>query len=67
MIMQHGKTHLITAGGERKSNCPDHLKEDLLNLRQETNKEYLKDNRKKNEERKISNIATHCVYCGIRL
>ena len=61
------KTHLITTGGERKSNCPNHLKEGLLNLRQETNKEYLKDNRKKKEERKSSNIATHCVYCGIRL
>ena len=61
------KTHLIIAGGERKSNCPNHIKEDLLNLRQETNKEYLKDNRKKKEERKSSNIATHCFNCGIRL
>ena len=61
------KIHLITMGGGRKSNCPNHLKEDLLNLRQETNKEYLKDNRKKKEERKNSYIATHCVNCGIRL
>ena len=61
------KTHLTTTGGEMKSNCPDHLSEDLLKLKQETNKEYLKDNRKKKGERKSDNIATHCVKCRIRL
>jgi hypothetical protein len=61
------KTHLTTTGGNMKSNCPDHLSEDVLKLKLETNKEYLKDNRKKKEERKSDNIATHCVKCGIRL
>ena len=61
------KRHLTTTGGNMKSNCPDHLSEDVLKLKLETNKEYLKDNRKKKEERKSDNIATHCVKCGIRL
>ena len=48
-----------------KSNCPDHLSEDVLKLKLETNKEYLKDNRKKKEERKSDNIATHCIKCRL--
>ena len=41
------KSKVISTGGERKGICPNHIKKDLLNLQQETNKEYLKDDREK--------------------
>ena len=61
------KTAAKTTVTANKGICPNHIWADLKGLPQETNKQYLRQNRKKKEERTNENIATHCLLCGIEL
>jgi hypothetical protein len=54
-----------TMTNKKQGCCPHHIKEDVKDLKVESNIGYLKHKRNKVEERDNENIATNCFLCGI--